>query len=497
MNLPMNGGVVVIDDNMGEALPLLKQLSKEGISYNYYDGSPHDYPENPLDSVRIVFTDMQLDGSSYGGNKSSKNVLGSLISGLNALIGKDNGPYIIFVWSKNESQYLLDFKKMINEENALVCKPLDIISMEKAECFVTNYTEDTEGNIIGRDFVFRDNGQETLRQKLCEKLDLIDAFVLLYNWENGIKVSASRTIDRIDSLNSYYGDNWNSNLKSLFYEISKAYAGKTLRNDNTDVIHNLYLALWDMLQGVTEATMLEKSVQVNGISCLKLDDENKDEEILETISTDEKEYKLTASSKKYFVYADKNKIYSGDTIKKIKSINGAERTEEEEKMKNSLIGMYKKRCASVNSLLLLRNDFYMDKRPGNVYLDVSGREESFCDENNVKDEETKKKIKAIELEVSPICDFSQNKRSKVRILPGYIVPDEASVKTTAEYYYVSPVISYEEGEYKMVFDFKEFTSENLNYLDNRQPIFAINDDLLHVIKEKMFSHGSRSGIVNL
>ena len=142
MNLPMNGGVVVIDDNMREALPLLKQLSKEGISYSYYDGTPHDYPENPLDSVRIVFTDMQLDESSYGGNKSSKNVLGSLISGLNALIGKDNGPYIIFVWSKNEAQYLLDFKKMINEENALECKPLDIISMEKAECFVTKHIKD-------------------------------------------------------------------------------------------------------------------------------------------------------------------------------------------------------------------------------------------------------------------------------------------------------------------------------------------------------------------
>ncbi len=252
-----------------------------------------------------------------------------------------------------------------------------------------------------------------------------------------------------------------------------------------------------MLQGISEAIMSEKSSQVNDISCLKLYGENKDEEILATISTEEKEYNLTAGGKKYFVYADKNRIYSGDTIRKINPVSGAPRTEEEEKMKSGLIGMYKKRCANVNSLLLLRNNYFMDKRPGNVYLDVSGREEHFCDENNVQDEETKKKIRAIELEVSPICDYSQNKRSKVRILPGYMVPVEASVKTTAEYYYVSPVISYEEGEYKMVFDFKEFTSENLSYLDNRRPIFAINDDLLHVIKEKMFSHGSRSGIVSL
>ena len=495
MNLPMNGGVVVIDDNMREAMPLLKQLSKEGISYSYYDGTPHDYPENPLDSVRIVFTDMQLDESSYGGNKSSKNVLGSLISGLNALISKDNGPYIIFVWSKNESQYLLDFKKMINEENALECKPLDIISMEKAECFVTKHIKDEDGNIVDRDYVFRHNGPEILKQKLIEKLDLIDAFVLLYNWENGIKVSAARTIDRIDSLNPYYVDNWNSNLKSLFYEISKAYAGKTLRNDNSDVIHNLYLALWEMLQGITEAIMLEKSSQVNSISCLNLDEDNKDEEILETISAEENEYKLTANSKKYFVYANKNKIYSGDKIKKISPIDGAPRTKEEEEMKNSLIDMYKKRCANVNSLLLLRKDFFMNKRPGNVYLDTSGREKHFCDEN-IQDEETKKMIRAIELEVSPICDFSQNKRSKVRILPGYMVPNGCFEKN-AEYFYVSPVICYEDSEYKMVFDFKEFTSEKLDYLDDRQPIFAINDDLLHVIKEKMFSHGSRSGIVFL
>ena len=38
MELPRNGGIVIIDDQIGEAIPLMNALSQKGVSYVYYNG---------------------------------------------------------------------------------------------------------------------------------------------------------------------------------------------------------------------------------------------------------------------------------------------------------------------------------------------------------------------------------------------------------------------------------------------------------------------------
>lgn len=38
MKLPKNGSIVIIDDQIKEALPLMNALAVRGASYLYYDG---------------------------------------------------------------------------------------------------------------------------------------------------------------------------------------------------------------------------------------------------------------------------------------------------------------------------------------------------------------------------------------------------------------------------------------------------------------------------
>ena len=118
MELPKNGSIVIIDDKINEAIPLMTALAKRGVAYIYYDGKPRNYPEETLDSVRFVFLDMHLDevAGAAGGNK---NIVSSLIGGLDAVVGEDNGPYIIMVWSKHDSQHMIEFKQAVLEKNEM------------------------------------------------------------------------------------------------------------------------------------------------------------------------------------------------------------------------------------------------------------------------------------------------------------------------------------------------------------------------------------------
>lgn len=50
-------------------------------------------------------------------------------------------------------------------------------------------------------------------------------------------------------------------------------------------------------------------------------------------------------------------------------------------------------------------------------------------------------------------------------------------------------------ERRMLFDFRFYTSELIDYFDEKKPLYAIGDELLQNIKEELSTHSIRSGIV--
>lgn len=199
--------------------------------------------------------------------------------------------------------------------------------------------------------------------------------------------------------------------------------------------------------------------------------------------------------KKYIISYDESGIYhlyennkekcEGKHIDKI--FNNVENDAEE------LQDFYLRKIANVNSMLLIRHYFLEDMRPGNVYLATDELKEELCE--LVDSKEDYNKVKGIEVEISPICDYSQKKRKRVRMLPGLIVPREVKIKDSANYLYVTKTVLIENKITRLIFDFRYFKSEQLEYLTGKKVEFAIGDILLQNIKDELTNHISRSGIV--
>lgn len=105
MNIPENGRVVVIDDVIKEALPLIQALSRHRIPVTYFDGELDTLPDEPIEEVRIVFLDIVL-GTEVQDEKSR---ISKVVGVLNKIVGDKNGPYLIIIWTKHH--------KLIDELN--------------------------------------------------------------------------------------------------------------------------------------------------------------------------------------------------------------------------------------------------------------------------------------------------------------------------------------------------------------------------------------------
>lgn len=91
MLFPRCGKVLVIDDQVEEAVPLLNLLGKKGVSTMYYSGSLSELPESPFNEIRLVFCDLKFNVAT-----DPKSVASNVFSILKSLISEENGP--IYFW---------------------------------------------------------------------------------------------------------------------------------------------------------------------------------------------------------------------------------------------------------------------------------------------------------------------------------------------------------------------------------------------------------------
>lgn len=314
-------------------------------------------------------------------------------------------------------------------------------------------------------------------------METVDAFILLYNWENGIKRAANEIVCRISNINE--NDEWNRNIKGDFLKIANAYAGKVLEKTNSEITKNLYYAMNEMVND-TNCVIAEKIVEnISEINVFQSQNEIKGNIQMVKKIGDKKYIISYDESGIYHLYENNKEKCEGKHIDKI--FNNVENDAEE------LQDFYLRKIANVNSMLLIRHYFLEDMRPGNVYLATDELKEELCE--LVDSKEDYNKVKGIEVEISPICDYSQKKRKRVRMLPGLIVPREVKIKDSANYLYVTKTVLIENEITRLIFDFRYFKSEQLEYLTGKKVEFAIGDILLQNIKDELTNHISRSGIV--
>lgn len=485
MDLPKNGSVVIIDDKIEEAFPLMNALAKRGVPYSYYDGKSKNYPEKTLDNVRIIFLDMHLDEAA-GGATNTKNIVSLLVAGIDALVNENNGPYVVMVWSKHDSQHLIELEDTLLNKNSVSCRPIAVLNMEKSLCFESIYDE----NNVKSEWKLRCDGMDILEKNLSVQLKMIDSFLILCNWENGIKNSARETVEAIGTLFDRKDQKWNDNLKACMIRMAKAYAGQNLDMSDENLIKNVYFSMNNILSdfnGVETEQIVKKVAGEIQFPKGKKDIAGR---ILVLIEDSGKEYTLSCDDKMYYIYEDAKPICQNkDMIKLFK-----DKADDYNRIRGLLYDTYLSNVCSINSLLNIRKNLIDKTRPGNIYEASEKLKKELCDVRDI-DKNLREDIKGIELEISPICDYAQNKRKRLRILPGLEIPAKLLNKEDSKYTYLTIPIMIDGKERRMLFDFRFYTSELIDYFDEKNPLYAIGDELLQNIKEELSTHSIRSGIV--
>lgn len=174
--IPLNGRIAIVDDQIKQALPLMRIFAKNNIPYVYYEGTNPDYfPEKPENDIRILFLDLNLLG---GRDNHPKDIRSSLYSVIKRIISPDNYPYVLVLWSRQEKEY----KEMLEElfQNGLKgCAPIVILEWIKSEFFPD--FSDEEAN--------KDEEYKII-DELKKVIAGLPAYSYLMQWENCVHNAA-------------------------------------------------------------------------------------------------------------------------------------------------------------------------------------------------------------------------------------------------------------------------------------------------------------------
>jgi hypothetical protein len=529
-SLPRNGSVVIIEDNFEEALPLIQLLSKNGIATTFYMGGKDDFPLAANQTVRLVFLDLQLAAPP-----TSEDTLATMhISNLKKIIPRDNGPYILVLWSQRINQYADRLKEEISKKGNGVC-PAFVLQIDKDICFrrdienpnLKNFKDQVNAKLktrFGNDDltavenavheVFTDqfperkipkkNAIKIIENELKRELKKAGVFHLFVIWENLINESARTIVNDYAGLFDYEPKYWNDNLRHVFYKLAYAQLGEQiLRRKPNEVFIN---ALKTFNNSFIDKTDSGISVQVFPKHLM--------------LSTKGHVFAKEDNGKVFQVSISNDGNYSvcidgnvrgapKDTIEKlIKNTNDTA----EKAVLTSIAHKCRAIAAEINTRLLVDMHTSNKLQPGNVYKkNVAKRKKREYLVNYFKKETLERKngqyqydadaIDFIEIEVSPICDYAQNKWQRSRFISGIMIPADYSSRlldSKALYYYeVIPVFEIKGAHRKMIFDcrFLKSKSKDNRAHDSRSLMFRIKGELLIDILARISSHMNRPGVV--
>jgi hypothetical protein len=517
MILPENGSVVVIDDDPNQARPIIDALAKKGIATTYFTGKgENDLPKNPLSNVRLAIVDLQL----IDGTGDPHTIIMSLINKLKQIISSENGPYMILIWSLKKQLYGENFMHQIkNSEHRIV--PVFIASLEKSDCIRRKDNTDSmeiADNVINeikarfgeedlkaiRDSIINNiqqdeqfeatpNAIEIIEKSLKSALEKAGVFHLLIIWENLTRKAGYQTVNSVSSTIEY-SDLWESNMRDVFKRMSKAKTGQnTLSDDAT---------LKSALSTFSGVFSEELEFDIRKLSFPNYIELESKFSIAGALNGDTIKIIVYPDRKKWRVKVLKNeRVYLGIENVKLENISIlADRIPEPEKsFIDSLVQRYLEIPFRINTKLHIEIEPAEGHMPGNVY--------------RIKVEEERKRVllstyletvpedvsnfNFVELEVSPACDYAQNKMEKSRLLSGLIYPFGFKIKS-GPFYKEAPSVLIGKNKYTMVFNYRFFKALDVSVAEKRGLLwFRIKRELMQDIVAGLSGHVNRPGITEV
>lgn len=474
MILPNNGKVVIIDDKYAEVMHLMQALVKEKMPYLFFtDQGGDDLPiiNQPIDSVRLVFLDLDLGIGGLGETEMIRIVQGRL-----ERILKKNTPYVLVIWSNHEDRLAKElFREFDNGFKEY--KPIANCSLDKS--------------VISKSSI---NIVETIRDNLKKCLEPLKSFNVFLVWESIVNESSGRLTDNILSL---YPPNkeWNDKTKFLLYKLAMAYSGKAVNSFPSE--KQLRNALYTLTLTLTEN--IESSIdKVIGDSFKDLVS-NKEQKIENFATTLNK--LLLISDGNDDVTQPGNIFYPFDRIKQFRK-DLDEKLEKqkkgishftEEKHKEALGGIERNYRSEKQ-----KNDEMEAKAKKMMNeITVAGLNEDAYSNDQLKNEILANTI-LIELNITPLCDYAQEKAKLFRILPGVLIWSSYRqyLNINPSYIYTTDADFRIGGEdYLFLFDFRFLYSLDKKPLEFFIVKSRIKQQLLSDIQVKLSAHVNRSGVL--
>jgi len=300
MLLPRNGRIVVIDDKQEEALPLLKSLWQNGFGAIYFSGEKKELPTVPLDDVKVIFLDMELETGGYTGS-NDKTKAATTAKALKSIINTNkNNVYLVIMWAIH-TELIENFWTYIKTDSKCDFIPL---ALNKAECKSKGYD------------------LKLITDKINSILKENNAFNFFISWENVIHKSSNDIV--LDFSSFFPGDTeWDRKVLGILKKLAEEYAGKAMNTtDHEQIVKNAMYAFNGTFIDTLENNIAQVSntgISFNGIP------EVSDNGIISKINTKLMLDQNNASAKPGSIYINNEDDVIQDYFNSGSDLNGIEK----------------------------------------------------------------------------------------------------------------------------------------------------------------------------
>lgn len=457
MFLPINGRIAIIDNVIEEVKPLFKIFSKNRIPYIFIQGDDMNcLPEEDDESndLRFIFLDLNLLGER---TPSAKEVKSSLYPILKRVISKNNFPYSIIIWSKQEDKYL-DVVKELFETELSDRQPIAIEPFIKSDFF------ELDGKA-------KESPEKDIIEELKKILLSHQSYSTLIYWENKVHKSADIVLQ--DIFKSFEITDWNNNSNFIISKLGENYLGKSTYKSSSYVeqTKGSLQAFNNIFIDALEYSIFSKSNLLEQPKLTYDDAKIKKSNLIGIVN------EKLLFSKSDFV------IHCTGTVTE-------DQNPKSEKIFESILNDSFDRF-QVESEIVFTQDEDERKRKNKVDKEASK-----------KRKEIRKNWQKVYLVVTPLCDYVQNKNRNIRVVKGFIISNSEKkyIDTKSEAIIITPpYFDSDYGELRaIVFNYRYFfTFKDPFKVKNLKPLFRLRNQLVAEIQSKLARHINRQGILFL
>jgi hypothetical protein len=383
MNVLKTARVVVVDDDQNEASTLVLALARLGIGAWHFNGDEDQLPIRPLEGVRLVFLDLRL--ASNGPSMELKQVLPHTLAVLERIVGESKGAVGIVYWTKNEED-IEEFEKRLGED------------LPK---FKASFIQRIEDKL---DFVERATTAEglTALSDHLKKLHPPSGARLLLEWEQAVHDAASATTNLLAAVSNGGG---NEALQKVLGALVSC-TGASEGIDASRAVSKLFEALNPIQFDQLEQLSVQRKSSGDHADAL-LQEVSSGGTLLDGVMETINSILLTARC------SDGDPDFQPGAVFVRNRTLGIRCPHHHCDLRNDALCQEMLKLEDDTEIKALRKQARENTQEGpKLEIDISNRKEVLA-----------KSCRAVLVEVTPACDFS-NKRSTTRFVGGLLIPEE-------------------------------------------------------------------------